>query len=76
MINASRAVKLFLAHIPTHQHINHMQVHGDDVGHGADEVLLHTVEDQYSEVGAQTQNDLQQQEACQRSLSTERHWRI
>lgn len=36
----------------THQYIHHMQVHGDDVGDGADEVLLHAVEDEHSEVGA------------------------
>lgn len=51
-----------------------MQVHGDDVGNGADEVLFHTVEDEHSEIGAQAQNYFQKQETCQRNLPTERAW--
>lgn len=52
-----------------------MQVHGDDVGNGADEVLFHTVEDEHGEIGAQAQNYFQKQETCQRNLPTERAWR-
>lgn len=47
-----------------------MQVHGNDVGNGADEILLHAVKHKYSEIGAQTQNYLQKQEAGQRNLKT------
>lgn len=46
-----------------------MQVHGDDVGDGADEILLHTVKHKYCEIGAQTQSYLQKQEAGQRNLT-------
>lgn len=49
-----------------------MQVHGDDVGNGADEILLHAVKHKYSEIGTQTQNYLQKQEAGQRNLTKNR----
>ena len=52
----------------THQHIEHVQVHGDDVGDGADQVLLHAVQHQHGEVGAQAQHHLQDQEAGQGDL--------
>lgn len=49
-----------------------MQVHGNDVGNRADEILLHAVKHKYCEIGAQTQNYLQKQEAGQRNLTKER----
>lgn len=49
-----------------------MQVHSNDVGNGADEILLHAIKHKYSEIGAQTQNYLQKQEAGQRNLTRER----
>lgn len=45
-------IKRILVKVRTHQHIHHMQVHGDDIGNGADEVLFHAVEDQHREIGA------------------------
>lgn len=45
-----------------------MQVHRDDVGNGADEVLLHAVENEHRQVGAQSQYYLYHQEAYQRDL--------
>lgn len=66
--------KWLLIEVKTHQHIHHMQVHGDDVGNGADEVLFHAVEYEHSEIWAQAQNYFQKQETCQRNLSTERAW--
>lgn len=56
----------------THQNVKNVEVHGDYVGDGADQVLLHAVENQHGEVGAQTQDNLQQQEPSQRHLKKEK----
>ena len=56
----------------THQNVKNVEVHGNYVGDGADQVLFHAVENQHGEVGAQTQDNLQQQEPSQRHLEKEK----
>lgn len=58
-LNPYYQLMLLIIEVRTHQHIHHMQVHGNDVGNRADEVLFHAVEDEHCEVGAQAQNYLQ-----------------
>lgn len=56
----------------TNQHVQHMEVHRDNVADGTNEVGLHTVEGKHSEVRAQAQEDFQHEEASQGDLETNR----